>query len=834
MDIGKELADVEPVVISDSDDESGSGGIEQRLVDFAAHVNQRSPEKDVTKLPRPYVLGAVWPIESADIGMGDRMVWQPDDGVMVVIPLATGTSVGSQVFVHWNGQSDTLVGARTVKQVDVDNRYIACQVPSNRVMSGSGALYYRIREKQGLPFSTSAQTSTLVRYGQPGHLGNSKPGMLPAPVVAPASGVFDVKSSVTVQIPVYPNINLFDVIYVYWGDEEIAYTVKNTDLTASFISIVVPEGTLAAAGDSDQLPVYYYICDEVMNESEWSDDAYMAVDITHSGLQAPAIVDPRDPESNQTVNEIDVDVAAGLDVVIKVDTVGNFQLNDAVKLLFTGRTAAGYVSNLELGPLAVTVLGRTLRFSVPAAEIAKLAGGSGTAKYMIQRGSSQLTSKDSYVDIKGTLPNDLPPPAVLKKDQARWVDVDSWVDAECTTLRVVIPVEADLRQGNQVSVILRGTRPDGSPLLTEIKKYTVSANQEKKPLAVMLDGKRTIKPLDGGFAEISYFVIKGKSRRESERYSLDIGYLQETLPAPDADPQLSNGVLDPQDDMFAAGVDIVIPALSSMTPPCKVTLVWETTAGGYYEDELNVTDVNVTPAFQVPESELEVTGYQPVEVTVYYVVSQDGKPDVASADLTFKIATSTMLIPTVSVNQGVMRINGGAQEVFQQRGSVFAPAGWSVKPGYKPPSQQRLPDHGLPPFTYRSSDDSVATVSGDGTVTARKNGSVEIYITDARKQEASYRVEVEGCFNFYFVEGACNLVQADAWWANHGLKYFKNAEFYKLLEKFAGPLPITKHSWCERVGADLGVFYHLNYKKPGIYANTYNPDVKGVLGVKSA
>jgi hypothetical protein len=468
-----------------------------------------------------------------------------------------------------------------------------------------------------------------------------------------------------------------------------------------------------------------------------------------------------------------------------------------------------------------------LLFTVANSELTKLVGGAGKASYVIERGTLKLTSKDSYVSFTGTPRSGLPAPIV---DDAG----DDWIEADRKTVYVIIPQEAGLQAGDEVTVTWRGTRADGSALLQKTKTYRVSSNQQGKPLPRRFSGAAVVKPVDGGFVDIYYSVKRGTVSRDSDRIQIFVGDLQETLAAPATDPALSNAVLNPADDEFKMGVDIDVPTPSDLQPPYKVTVVWSTSAGGYFEDEQDVGANDQLSPFLIPADELKLKGNQPVEVTVYYIISQDGKPDHASADLVFKIAEPNMLIASLAVNQGVMRIDGGALEVFQQRGHAFVPAGWPISAKYQVPSQQRLPQDGLPPFTYESSDTNVATVDKNGQVSVVKNGSATITITDSRQDKASYRVEVAGCFNVYLADGNHTANTALAWCSQHGLRASTTKEQYSLMGKFGNPPPIARHSWtCIRQNNHVGYFYHATERSWGYVATNADGGVLGALAVKS-
>ncbi|MBA1203679.1 hypothetical protein G7009_18315 [Pseudomonas capeferrum] len=380
-----------------------------------------------------------------------------------------------------------------------------------------------------------------------------------------------------------------------------------------------------------------------------------------------------------------------------------------------------------------------------------------------------------------------------------------------------------------------------SPLFDANKAYwsdTLASSEEQlfftgvqvrsgDKLSVVTEGELTVDDTQtsGGQA--------GQSARQSDLLRIYVGYIQETLPAPTTDPELPDNVLDPSKGDFEFGVDIVIPAIEGFEAPYKVTVIWSTSAGGYFEDEQEVDTDKALSAFLIPREELELKGDKPVDVEVYYVVTKEGKPDHASADLCFKIAEPSMLIPRIEVNQGVMKIDGGAVEVYQARGGVFVSAGWRTQRGYNVARQQRRPEGGLGPFTFSCSNKDIASVDNEGYVTGLKNGAATIIVTDSRNDTATYRIEVSGCFNVYLAEGNYNLITAEQWCRRTGLVPLGTREFHKLAAKYGKSLPITRHTWtCIRLNHDAGWFYHAQMKSPSYFANTYNGAIVGAMAMK--
>lgn len=63
---------------------------------------------------------------------------------------------------------------------------------------------------------------------------------------------------------------------------------------------------------------------------------------------------------------------------------------------------------------------------------------------------------------------------------------------------------------------------------------------------------------------------------------------------------------------------------------------------------------------------------------------------------------------------------------------------------------QRQASGGTPPYTYTSSNNTVASVNDSGLVQSQSNGSASITVNDSENQTLSYTVTVSGAFRFIY------------------------------------------------------------------------------------
>ncbi|MGN6093328.1 MAG: Ig-like domain-containing protein, partial [Luteibacter jiangsuensis] len=128
-------------------------------------------------------------------------------------------------------------------------------------------------------------------------------------------------------------------------------------------------------------------------------------------------------------------------------------------------------------------------------------------------------------------------------------------------------------------------------------------------------------------------------------------------------------------------------------------------------------------------------------------------------------------------------------------------------------TKTRQASGGRPPYTYRSNQ-YYATVTQNGKVTGRRNGTATISITDADHRTVSYPVKVSGVYRLLMNEGPLTHVsQALTWMAQQGgspvSREFSESMFTLYDMRWA-----TKHYWyCTQEGCESYGFYtFFNYE----------------------
>ncbi|MFJ4445843.1 hypothetical protein ACIPZ8_27700 [Pseudomonas sp. NPDC089422] len=609
----------------------GVASVDEELKDFANYVKSKYPSTASTALLRPYVDDVVHPAATEDFGVSDELVEGFGDVVTVLVPLDAKTAEKDNLGVVWGG---TMVAGGPISNTEA-GKYKTFKIESKNIPEGRSSLYYTVYKVSGSVLESPA-VSTLFRKGQPGIKGTQGVGQeLNAPVVAkPSGGIFgpvEAENGAKVTVPAYLSMNENDVIYLYWGGQEISHTVTKNQVDKP-IELVVSESVIKAAGDSKSLPVYYYVLDVVGNESEWSEDATVEVSIAGVSLNAPEVLD--DNGTVVTTGEIETS-GISKDYVI-LQCVGEFQVGDSILLHWVGTTEQGQSTSKKFGPLVVTDSAQSQQIQVPYDEWWPLGGGNAQFSYTLTpKVGSPVTSKMGHINIKG-MASLLPVPAIHKTD-------DGWVDADLKFINVLIPQAANLQAQDEISLFWHGTKSDGSSLSIPVKKVPVTSNMAGSQIAIRLEGAIFLKPLEGGFANISYHVTRGKKVFKSEVATYEIGELVESLPAPTTELPLNNGMVDPDNDEYEFNMVIEIPVGAEQPAPSTIYLHWETAEGNYYRDQLEVSSGDKGPfRFTVPRTAYEIKGNAPVEMTVYYTVEWSEKPTAASRDLVFTVATAAM------------------------------------------------------------------------------------------------------------------------------------------------------------------------------------------------
>lgn len=218
-----------------------------------------------------------------------------------------------------------------------------------------------------------------------------------------------------------------------------------------------------------------------------------------------------------------------------------------------------------------------------------------------------------------------------------------------------------------------------------------------KPPSFTLNQANFIQPNINTTVSATYTVTGPDYEALSEPYVFTIGSV-EPLPPPIV-PDLKNGALDAK---LSATV-VRVPASAVATPGTRVKLLWNSVVPYSHEDVVPATGL-----LEFPIDAKYIAGNRENYVVVSYEIG------VASEELKFLVTNQDPL----AIDPTPVTLAVGA-------------------------TAQREATGGSPPYTYASSDSAVASVyPTNGLVTALKEGSTTITVSDVAGQEARYSVTV--------------------------------------------------------------------------------------------
>lgn len=606
------------------------------LEQFGSYYQKKYPATKVDDLAPPYVLGAVHPVTIngtaiEDFGLNDEWVASEDAELSVMVRLGKLVAAGDILSLMWG---NTAIASGSVSQDEVAQKYKTLLVKGKDVQEGSSFLYYRLVRK-GKLVGTSPIVSTLFIKGQPGVKGDEgiDAELAPPVMTKPASGTIgpaEAKAGVIVTVPVYLNMRAGDLIYLYWGNQIISHEVTAGQVDKP-VAITVPETTIKAEGDSDELFVYYFVKDPVDNDSEWSDWLEVSVKLTADALAGPEVLN----EAGVVISSGELKTADVASDHVVIQFPGKYQVGDSLLLHMVGKTHQDQVTAKTFGPLTVTDPNKPQHIPVPFDEWWPLGGGSAQLSYTLTSSTGTVSkSKSTYINILG-MPSLLPTPSIFKVEDFR-------VDPDRSFINVLIPALANTLYKDKVRLSYKGVKSDGSAFEIPIKPEEVSVKRAGKVFPFRLKGETFVKPFEGGYVDISYTIERANGVFKSGTVRYEIGAPVASLPAPTPEYELVNKVLNPDDEKYELGMVIKIPKEAEL-PPCKIKLFWETSEGESDWDELDVNAVSEHGLdFEVPRSAFEPKGNSPVKVKFYYQVIREGKPVMASQPLEFTVATTEM------------------------------------------------------------------------------------------------------------------------------------------------------------------------------------------------
>lgn len=240
-------------------------------------------------------------------------------------------------------------------------------------------------------------------------------------------------------------------------------------------------------------------------------------------------------------------------------------------------------------------------------------------------------------------------------------------------------------------------------------------------------------------------------------------------------PQIAEAigdVLDPGDDPDRSIVTHIVPG--TLKYQDRVNLYLDNTLFDWTVVGRNGPGPGLD--FEVPASEF--MAYTGGQVRVWYSVIIAGETDEQPS------------------NELLLTVSGG----FEDDALLDLTAHRYVVAAHKAPAHipdfarmQRAADWGTGPYTYSSSDDSIANINDSGTVTARVNGTCTITAQDSQRASRSYTLTIQGITVVHFLtpntdwQGMNEACQAG------GLQMASVSDLKALWNTYAQSIPVNEY-----------------------------------------
>lgn len=338
-------------------------------------------------------------------GLGCRDLHDPT--VPVTLQAHTSHAFSDDTFIelYWDAEVVQRFAVGPEPRPDVQG----FQVLPAHIREPEGETWYTAYDPLSGHTQSSPKRRVMVKLNTPGDPDPDNTTPTINEHLAPVANVplrLDAARNLSVTVAPWPNMQLGDVLKLYWGSRQHALSLPA--ITADRLNrpqtVEISAALLEAAGADRQLLVNYDIRDRVGNWSLYSLPVFCDVRI---GLPAaPAILDA-DPASG----DLDLQTLGDRDVQVQIPVYGDIASGDVISLDWQG-DANGVPVVPPLPSLPVTDPRYPPTFSVPNADIVAIAGGSARVHYQVRSDAQPpRTSCDMTVRVRD-YPLILPHPAV--------------------------------------------------------------------------------------------------------------------------------------------------------------------------------------------------------------------------------------------------------------------------------------------------------------------------------------------------------------------------------------------------------------------------------------
>lgn len=561
-------------------------------------------------------------------------------GLKVFVERYQRMLLGDYIEVFWNGSAVPAVNT-TVDQYNIDTR-IGLNIPESEIKAGRITPFYRVTAISSSS-DTSPSRDIWVKLDIPGGA-NPEPGKqenknLAAPIV-PAdvaqSGVDKprAQSGVEITIPPYPNMAEYDRIEFWWGGQR-KWILVQPDQVGQPVRFTVDEQTILTAGDGEII-LRYQLIDAALNFSDgWSLSTKIKVTASNTQLAAPLVDEAVD-------GVLELAVLSGRDAHVQILAINSpFAKGDTIEVLWEGRSADGTEVNHKAS-LVLQSASSVPHVPIPYEKVAAIAQGAAVVSYILRKADgTELASLRTQVSIRGKAFS-LLAPLVVEANAGL-------LNHTLSSATVRILPYASMARGNEVTLIWVGQRADGQATYYH-DSVILTESAVGRDVLFQVPGTE-IAALTGGTLEV-YYLVKTTLATEvpaqqSAHLQLQVTGNVTLLPAPTV-PEANGENLDPA----LPYANALVPAYPGIRIGDNVQLLWIGDLTGLYQDHQTVE----TPAQLASGLSLRVYGENILGnldnyVTVFYIVTRDGKQVGKSASLRLHIGAAQAALPAPRVDQ---------------------------------------------------------------------------------------------------------------------------------------------------------------------------------------
>ncbi|MCV4342454.1 hypothetical protein [Pseudomonas capsici] len=403
---------------------------------------------DTPPSPPSQQTGQLTPLQIPSIDLNDKLglgwndLKDPQKGVALFAVTPAGTVKGDLIELSWNGQViQTLVA--NPERPSIDFSVLPQDIPDEPELS---EVFYRITPAAGGTSADSPVRQVRVKRSVPGGLDtdNHTPyindSLAPVENLPPDIGM-PVDLSLTVAA--WDNMQEGDVLRLFWASNE--FVVESPPLPAEQAgkpqTVIVNAALQLAAGNGDNLTVYYGIRDRVGNWSGYSLAAFTRVEIFVR--PAPKLKEAPDDELDPML------AVTGATVVVAYFYMRD---TDSIRVRWDDHEDVTDPVSQPGNPSA------NVQFTVTPSAIASFLGKTLPITYVVTRGEIEYESEPLSLKIQALPESALPTPEV---PQASW-HKSLTVQRLAGDVNLTVKAWPLIAIGQRIWLRFEGTAHDGS------------------------------------------------------------------------------------------------------------------------------------------------------------------------------------------------------------------------------------------------------------------------------------------------------------------------------------------------------------------------------------